>query len=71
MNAVRVAVRKLYGLFVDDLGYALAIAAWIVISLAVVRLLDPGLRGIVLFAGFALILIASVVRSARGTHRAP
>jgi hypothetical protein len=68
VNAVRLGVQKLYGLFVDDLGYALAIAAWIVLSLALLRFLDPGARGPVLFAGFALILIASVQRAARGAH---
>lgn len=68
MNAVRLAVQKLYGLFVDDLGYALAIAGWIVLSLALLRFLDPVARGLVLFAGFALILIASVQRAARGSR---
>ena len=64
MNVLTLALRELYGLFVDDLGYALAIAGWIVLSVALLRFLDPGARGIVLFAGFALILVASVRRGA-------
>ena len=65
MNAVRLALRELYGLFVDDLGYALAIAAWIVLSLGLLRVLDPAARGPVRFGGFALILVASVRRATR------
>jgi hypothetical protein len=66
MSALTVAVRKLYGLFVDDLGFALAIAGWIAVAVLLLRFLDPGARGIVLFAGFALVLIAGVQRGARG-----
>jgi len=65
MSAIRIGLKKIYGLFIDDLGFALAIAAWIVVSLLVLRFLDASARGPVLFAGFALILIASVQRAAR------
>jgi hypothetical protein len=65
MTAVSFTLKKLYGLFVDDLGYALAIAGWLVLALVLLRVLDPSLRGPVLFGGFALILIASVQRAAK------
>ena len=65
MNVVTLALRELYGLFVEDLGYALAIVIWILLSVALLRFLDPGIRGIVLFTGFALILIAGVQRASR------
>ncbi len=65
MNVITGALRELYGLFVDDAAYAFAIVAWIVIALAILRYLDPNVRGLVLFAGFALILIASVTRAVR------
>ena len=65
MNVLTLALKELYGLFVDDLGYALAIAGWIVLSVVLLRFIDPGARGIVLFAGFALILVGSVRRGAR------
>jgi hypothetical protein len=65
MSALRIGMKKLYGLFIDDLGFALAIAAWIVIALLVLRFLDASARGPVLFVGFALILIAGVQRAAR------
>jgi hypothetical protein len=70
MSALRIAIKKLYGLFIDDLGYALAIAGWIVVALIGLRVLDPAARGIVLFAGFALILIVSVQRAVRGSRSA-
>jgi uncharacterized membrane protein len=66
MSALAIGLRKLYGLFVDDLGYALAIAAWIVLAVAFLRFLDPTTRGIVLFGGLAVILVVSVRRGARG-----
>jgi hypothetical protein len=65
MNVVAGVLRELYGLFVDDVGYALAIVAWIAIALVALRVLDPSVRGIVLFGGFAIILIAGVHRAAR------
>jgi hypothetical protein len=68
MNALAIGLKKLYGLFVDDLGYALAIAGWIVLAVALLRFIDPVARGVVLFAGFAAILIVSVVRCSRNSH---
>jgi hypothetical protein len=65
MNAVTLTLRKLYGLFVDDLGFALAIAGWIVVAILVLRLPEPAARGLLLFGGFALILIADLARAAR------
>ncbi len=61
---MKLALRKLVGLFVDDGPFALTISAWIVLSLVLLRFFDPSARGIVLFSGFALILIASVTRYA-------
>jgi hypothetical protein len=66
MSALAIGLKKLYGLFVDDLGYALAIAGWIVLAVGFLRFVDPLARGIVLFVGFASILIVSVQRAARG-----
>jgi hypothetical protein len=65
MNVVATALRELYGLFVDDLAYAIAIAAWIVVAVLFVRFVDAGIRGPLLFSGFAVILIASVVRASK------
>jgi hypothetical protein len=61
---MRLALRELVGLFVDDGPFALTIVAWIVLALVLIRSFDSSTRGIVLFGGFALILIASVARYA-------
>jgi hypothetical protein len=56
--------REVFGLFVDDGSFALAILIW----LAVVRWATPhfnipsGITGVILFAGLALILAESAIR---------
>jgi hypothetical protein len=59
--------REIFGLFVDDGSFALAILLW----LAVVRWATPHLNipssitGVILFAGLALILAESATRYSR------
>ncbi len=65
MNVVTAALKELYGLFVEDGAYAVAILVWIALSLALLRYLDPSVRGVVLFAGFAAIMIAGVLRASK------
>jgi hypothetical protein len=58
MTWIKTILREIYGLFVDDLKFALAIVLWI----ALVRLIFPRISiapawcGFILFAGLALIL---------------
>jgi hypothetical protein len=60
-------VRELFGLFVDDGSFAVAILVW----LALIWLLpqwvtiSAGWVGVILFAGLAAILIESALRRAR------
>ena len=67
MNWIKNIVREIFGLFVDDGSFALAILIW----LALIRWsaphlsLSPAVPGIILFAGLALILIESTSRYAR------
>jgi hypothetical protein len=66
MKWVRNILREIFGLFVDDGSFALAILVWIGIVWFVLhrtRLAVPG--GIVLFLGLGLILIESVIRFSR------
>jgi hypothetical protein len=62
------ALKELIGLFVEDGSFALAILVWI----AAMWLLLPRLgfgrnwSGVVLFAGFAVILVESAWRRTRG-----
>jgi hypothetical protein len=59
--------REIFGLFVDDGAFALAILIWLSFMrwLASHIILSPATIGIVLFAGLALILIESTMRFAR------
>jgi hypothetical protein len=67
MRALVTAVQEVYGLFVEDGSYAIAIICW----LAVVGFLFPHIpgsaswRGPVFFAGMGAIMIESVVRAAK------
>jgi membrane protein implicated in regulation of membrane protease activity len=66
MNALNAIAGKLVTLFVDDLLFAGAIAGWLaLIALATAFAAGPpALRAIALFAGLAIVLIASVARAA-------
>jgi hypothetical protein len=59
--------REVFGLFVDDGSFAVAIAAWLVVCIVVLPRVAAGARwaGPTLFAGLALILIESVLRFSR------
>lgn len=67
MKWVKNIFREIFGLFVDDGAFALAILIW----LALVRWIAPRLTlsptalAILFFAGLALILIESTARYAR------
>jgi hypothetical protein len=59
--------REVFGLFVDDGSFALAILIWLaVVGWATPRLnISSGITGVVLFAGLALILAESATRYSR------
>lgn len=69
MNAVRNAIAELAGLFVEDRAFALAIALWLAVcgALAIAHAGSTQTRGLVLFVGLSIILVASVARGAE--HR--
>jgi hypothetical protein len=60
-------LREIFGLFVDDGSFALAILIWLAIMRwATPRLNIPsGITGVILFAGLALILAESTTRYSR------
>lgn len=64
---LRTVFRELYGLFVDDGSFALAVVVWLVAAWFVLTQLDPRAlwAGPLLFAGLAVILVESVWRRAR------
>jgi hypothetical protein len=65
MKAFAGLFRELYGLFVEDAGFAIAILVWVALFAAILRYLDGSARPAVLFAGFAAILIVEIRRASR------
>ena len=67
MDVLRTALREIFGLFVDDGSFALAILAWSVAAWLVLPHLpsaaDAG--GVVYFIGLATILVWSAWRRSR------
>lgn len=67
MNALRTALTELWGLFVEDGRYALAIVVWLLLAWQALPLLQLG-RGwnaCILAVGLLAILVESVLRRAR------
>ena len=67
MKWIKAVLREIYGLFVDDGAFALAILIWLSFMhwTASHLRLSPTTSAIILFAGLALILTESAVRYAR------
>lgn len=66
MDALKTILREFVGLFVDDVGFAAAIVAWITLAwllAAFILPLGPWVA-ILLFAGLGAILLESVLRRA-------
>lgn len=66
MSWLSTIVREVFGLFVDDGAFALAILAWVAAAWFVVprHALAPDWEGGILFFGLGLILLASAWRRA-------
>lgn len=67
MKWIKTILREIYGLFVDDIAFALAILIWLgIVRWAMLRLnIAPAITATILFAGLVLILIESTLRYAR------
>jgi hypothetical protein len=67
MRLIRTVADEVFGLFVDDGSFAVAILVWLLLVwLAVSRAgVGPGWGAIALFLGLAAILVESVTRRAR------
>ena len=67
MNWLKSIFREIFGLFIEDGSFAVAILLWLaVVRWATPRLNIPtGITGVILFAGLALILAESATRYSR------
>lgn len=66
MEWIKSVAREIYGLFVDDFSFALAIVAWLAVMVLVPRVARmAALAGPIFFAGLVAILIESVLRFSR------
>lgn len=66
MNGLRTALSELWGLFVEDGRYALAIVVWVLLAWWVLPWLQLGEWNAPVFAaGLLAILVESVLRRAR------
>ncbi len=67
MTWLRTIVHEVFGLFVDDGSFALAIVIWLVALKLVIPHLEAVAHrnGFILFGGLAAILIGSVLHSSR------
>jgi hypothetical protein len=67
MNWLKNILHEIYGLFVDDVSFALAIVLWLAVTRWVMPYLNIPVRisAILLFAGLALILVESATRYSR------
>jgi hypothetical protein len=63
MGWVSAIAREIWGLFVDDIGLAIASLVWIILVWLGAHWLGPA-AGPSLFAGLAVILISSALRRA-------
>jgi hypothetical protein len=66
MKWLKTALGELYGLFVDDGSFALAIFAWLMLTWLLLPLLAPGSWGAIAWsAGLLAILVVNVLCRAR------
>jgi hypothetical protein len=67
MKWIKTILREIFGLFVDDAAFALAILIWLALMRWVTSRLNlsPTAMAILFFVGLALILIESTARYAR------
>ena len=71
MRWIVIARTELIGLFVDDGSFAAAVLVWLAICGGTLYVFDipPVVEGVLLAAGFALLLAENVARTARGATR--
>jgi hypothetical protein len=70
MNVIVTALKELFGLFVEDGSYAVAIIAWLLIAALVLPHIGASeWRAPLLLAGLLLVMCENVLRSAKQAKR--
>ena len=71
MRWIRTIIHEVFGLFVDDGSFALAIVVWLLAAkwFAPHLLLAARYTGFLLFGGLAVILVESTLRASRGSAK--
>jgi hypothetical protein len=71
MQALKTIGHQLFGLFVADARFTLALVAWIAIAGAIPLLLErsPDGAALLFFAGFAVVLVENLLHVAVSEHR--
>ena len=67
MQWMKTIAAEVFGLFVDDGSFAVALLVWVALTALLLPHIDvsPWAKGPILFAGLAAILVESAVRRAR------
>lgn len=67
MSWIRMIVREVLGLFIDNGSFAVAIVVWLILTALVLPRIGigAGWEGIILFGGLTIILVESATRRAR------
>ncbi len=63
MQWLKTIAREIYGLFVDDASFALAILLWLAVAWRVMPKTAAGWQGALLTGGLVVILVESVLRA--------
>ncbi len=63
MQWLKTVAREIYGLFVDDASFALAILLWLAVAWLVLPKTPAGWQGVLLTGGLVVILVESVLRT--------
>ncbi len=63
MQWLKTVAREIYGLFVDDGSFALAILVWLAVAWLVLPKATAGWQGALLTGGLVVLLVESVLRT--------
>ncbi len=69
MQWLKTIASEIYGLFVDDAGFALAILVWLGATWVLTPRIPPGWQGVLLAGGLVIVLAGSTLRASARSRR--